>query len=72
MARYQNLYDEAAKKYGLSPDTLRTFARIESGHNPNDNCKYDDHVDWQLIEKLIDSFSVHLVASCARKRLMLK
>lgn len=32
---FAGLFDEAAKQHGLEPDWLSTFARIESGFNPN-------------------------------------
>jgi len=32
---FTGLFDEAAKQHGLEPDWLSTFARIESGFNPN-------------------------------------
>jgi hypothetical protein len=31
---FTGLFDEATKQYGLEPDWLSTFARIESGYNP--------------------------------------
>jgi hypothetical protein len=36
LSKYDSQIDAAAAKYGLSPDTLRTFIRIESSGNPKE------------------------------------